>query len=112
ALYVAVKKARKAQRIAADQAADGLPQLAALEADLARLRGRPLTLAEVEVILTRHKLRLERPLAKSEGGVATPVATPYRTYIWSEASGLRVPILVGKGATANDELCRRAKSND
>jgi hypothetical protein len=109
-LFVRIKKTRKGLRIDEEQAAGAQSQLAAMEEDLLRLRAAPLSFAEALRIMTRHKLPMERETQRTESGKA-PVAQPWRTYQWRDGE-LVVPLLVGKTAAGNDDLCRAARSND
>jgi len=76
------------------------------EQDLQYLLSNDLDDKYLEEILTKHKLSIGVSNKKSNTG--SPIRQPYKVYTSSD----NVKILVGKGATDNDQLTKQAKSND
>lgn len=110
AYYTRVKKARRATSALGEQAEDAEKSLVGMEADLARLRAAPLAKTDVQAILKRHKLPLDKPMAKDAAG--EPVSLPYRTYALKATTGTRVEMRVGRSAETSDELVKSSKTND
>lgn len=104
AYFDRVKKAKRAAVTLGAQAVKAEESLAGLEADLAHVRAGPLSLLEVEFILRRHKLPLDRPETTVSGA---PVALPYRAYL---LDGLEFH--VGRSAAESDAMVKAAKAND
>lgn len=106
AYFTRIKKQKKARTMGERQLAQITADIHAVETDITRLASEPLSLAERATFFVRHKLPQMQaaPVRQS----SAPVASPFRTYYAS--TGQR--ILVGKGASENDELTKKAKAND
>jgi hypothetical protein len=122
AAWRAVKKARRADEVLAAEVAAQERAVAALEADLERLRAGPLGPTTVEAVLARHKLAApqSRAPARPGGPDARAAALPFKTYRYhaptteapARPAGAGVELRVGRGAAENDELVKRAQAND
>ena len=101
--YKKMKTSISSQKKQIDQCKEDIQRVTR---DLDQLLEYELTDDEVSHLLAQHKLTIKK---KSSG--ATPsqnIRTPYKVYLSTD--GTR--ILVGKGATENDVLTKKAKSND
>lgn len=107
-MFVRIKKLKKTILVSTRMQKDQLQEIAGMEADLARLRAGAIDLKTTEDILQRYKL-----LAKKQTGkkVISPKHSPWRTYYFQDLKR-KIPFFIGKSAADNDELCKKARSND
>jgi predicted ribosome quality control (RQC) complex YloA/Tae2 family protein len=108
ALFQKVKKLKKTASVGFKMFQDLSLEVKAMEDDLHRLRTQRMDLRATEQILQRHKLAAKK-VANSK--TSTPVHAPWRTFTFND-SGRLIPFFVGKSAADNDELCKKARSND
>ncbi|MEZ4741881.1 MAG: NFACT RNA binding domain-containing protein [Bdellovibrionota bacterium] len=113
--FVKLKKIQKAALIGKKQLELNEKNLHNMCEDLHKLREHDLSVEEIETILNRYKLanfESSKKRGKSERTALTTKnnqsSRPYKAYISHDGS----LILVGKSSTDNDELTKKAKSND
>ena len=108
AVFQRVKKLKKTLSVGFKMHQDLSHELKAMEDDLLRLRSQRLDLRTTEQILQRYKLTAKKVATKKD---AAPVHVPWRTFIFND-NGRQIPFFIGKSAADNDELCKKARSND
>ncbi len=108
AAFSAVKKAKK-QRLLALPRLDKLrEQQRELTQGLEILRGQTVEDIQVQALLTKFRLKVERSPPPLPGGQAEESRTPYRRYRLEDGA----EALVGKSARDNDLLSKYARAND
>jgi hypothetical protein len=107
-MFGRVRKLKKAISVGSRMAEDLEAETRSLATDLARLRAGPLDLRSVQDILQRHKLAAKKQEAKK---TESPAHAPWRTFFFRDGSR-EIRFFIGKSAADNDELCKKAKSND
>ena len=118
--FVTLKKLRRAAAVGAAEEKKAAAEAWALGNAITTLKEKSLGERDVGVILRGFGiaplLHINAPKAEK-----SPVASPFKLFLLplpkagrgaSEAPPRALRIMVGKGATENDELCRQARSDD
>lgn len=108
AMFNRVRKLKKALSVTSRMSEQTQEETETIAADLSRLREKPLDLRTVQEILQRHKLDVKKQESKK---TEAPTHAPWRTYYYQDGSR-EIRFFIGKSAADNDELCKKAKSND
>lgn len=107
-IFLRVKKLKKTIQVSTRMQKDQQQEIKSMEADLAILRAGPIDLKTTEEILQRYKLLAKKQTGKKVSG---PKHAPWRTYYFIDLNR-KIPFFIGKSAADNDELCKKARSND
>lgn len=105
AAFERFRKARKKRQMSGEQLKQNADQVSSLERDLEYLRAEPRSESDLNRLIQRYRLPA---LEASSTRGSESEAKPYKTYRSSTGHA----ILVGKGASENDELTKAARSND
>jgi len=103
-----LKKLKKAATISYKLHQDILQEIHSMEEDLLRLRNERLDLKATEQILLRYKIAAKKEPVKKD---SLHQHTPWRTFTFDD-NGRPVAFFIGKSAADNDDLCKKARSND
>lgn len=105
AAFERFRKAKKKRQMSQEQLKQNSDLIASVEKDIEYLRTDARSEADLNRLIQKYRLpALQAPSARTSEGVAKP----YKTYMSSTGHA----ILVGKGASENDELTKAARSND